>query len=298
MKRRSLLRSQKPFGVQAIASILPENGATSFILIAFSFLIFLFSVVSPQSVSGIRMSVSDSIAPVLGAVTKPIVHVSDVVRDASGLGDLQAENIRLRQENLRLKDWYQTALLLEAENKSLRDLLNVKTEPHYKTITARVLADNGNTFARSILISAGANDGVEKGQAVMSGDGLIGRIVETGKTSSRILLVTDINSRVPVLVEDTRQHAILAGDNNNKANLIHLPPDSSVKDGSRIITSGHGGVFPHGLPIGKINKSETGAMEVLPFVEFDRIVHVRVLDKTADPNLLPAGSNKSLSVLQ
>jgi len=101
-----------------------------------------------------------------------------------------------------------------------------------------------------------------------------------------------------VLVEDTRQHAILAGNNKNEATLIHLPPDSAINDGVRIITSGHGGIFPHGLAIGKVSTSEDGVMNVTPYVNFDRIVHVRVLDKSADPNLLPAGSNKSLNVLQ
>ena len=298
MKRRSSLRSDKSFGAQAIAGFLPANGASSFLLIGIGFLIFLFSIVSPQSVSGIRMSVSDAVTPIFASLTKPIVHVSDIVRNASGLGDLQSENIRLKQENIRLKEWYQTALLLQAENKSLRDLLNVKTEPHYKTITARVFTDNGNTFARSMLVSAGSADGVQKGQAVMSGDGLIGRVIETGENSSRILLVTDINSRIPVLVEDTRQHAILAGDNNHEASLIHIPPNSAIKNGARIITSGHGGVFPHGLAIGRVTKTKDGQLHVKPYVDFNRIIHVRILDRSADPNLLPAGSNKSLNVLQ
>lgn len=301
MKRRSSLRSQKQFGAQGIANALdylPVSGVSSLVLVGLGFFIFVFALASPQSVSGIRMSVSDRLSPVLSAVTKPLVQASDFVRNVSGLGDLQAENIRLKQESIRLKEWYQTALLLEAENKSLRDLLNVKIEPHYKTITARILADSGNAFAKSVLISAGAGDGVQKGQAVMAGEGLIGRVIETGKQTSRVLLITDINSRVPVLVEDTRQHAILAGDNQNKMHLVHLPPDSNVKEGARIITSGHGGMFPHGLTIGRVSSGEDGQLQVDSFADFDRIVHVRILDKSADPNLLPAGSNKSLSVLQ
>ena len=274
------------------------GGASSLILVGLGFVIFIFALASPQSVSGIRMGVSDRLSPVLSAITKPLVQASDFVRNVSGLGDLQAENIRLKQESLRLKEWYQTALLLEAENKSLRDLLNVKTEPNYKTVTARILADSGNAFAKSVLISAGSNDGIKKGQAVMAGEGMIGRVVETGQQTSRVLLITDINSRVPVLVEDTRQHAILAGHNQNEMGLLHLPPDSNVIENARIITSGHGGVFPHGLAIGSVARGKNGVLQVQPFADFDRIVHVRVLDKSADPNLLPTGSNKSLSVLQ
>ena len=301
MKRRSSIRSRKQFGAQGIAGtldFLPGGGVSSFILVGLGFLIFVFALISPQSVSGLRMSVSDALAPVLSTVTKPLVHTAEVVRNVSGLGDLQAENIRLKQENLRLKEWYQTALLLEAENKSLKDLLNVKVEAHYKTITTRILADSGNAFAKSILISAGSQDGVRNGQAVMAGEGFLGRVIEVGERTSRVLLITDINSRVPVLVEDTRQQAILAGHNRDEMDLIHLPPDSNLKEGARIITSGHGDVFPHGLAIGRVVKGESGQPVVQPFVNFSRIVHVRVLDKSADPNLLPAGSNKALSVLQ
>jgi len=297
VKRRSSLRSNSAFGAQSIAAAMP-GGTTSFIFVGIAFLIFLFSLVSPQSISGIRMSATDTIAPLLSAVNKPLVHASDALRNASGLGNLQAENIRLKQENLRLKEWYQTALLLESENKSLRDLLNVKVEPHYKTITARVLSDTGNAFAKSALISAGSDDGIKKGQAVMAGEGLIGRVVEVGNQTSRMLLITDINSRVPVLIEDTRQHAILAGHNQDTTKLLHLPLDSTVNEAARIITSGHGGLFPHGLAIGRAHIDQEGQVNVVPFANFDRIVHVRVIDKSADPNLLPAGSNKSLSVLQ
>ena len=301
MKRRSSIRSQSSYGAKGITGSLdfvPGGSMSSLLLLGLGFLVFVFALISPQNVSGLRMGVSDALAPVLGAVTKPLVYTSDVVRNASGLGDLQAENIRLKQENLRLKEWYQTALLLEAENKSLRDLLNVKTEPHYKTITTRVLGDTGSAFAKSLLVSAGKADGIAVGQAVMAGEGLIGRIVEVGKNTSRVLLINDINSRVPVLVEDTRQHAILAGQNSQEMNLIHLPPDSAVKKGVRIITSGHGGMFPHGLAIGQVIASDNGKVTVKPFTDFSRIVHVRVLDKSADPNLLSAGGNKSLSVLQ
>ena len=301
MKRRSSIRSGKQWGAQGIADALdfiPGGGLSSLILVGIGFLIFVFSFISPQSVSGVRMGVSDALAPVLSTVTKPLVQAADIVRNASGLGDLQAENIRLKQENLRLKEWYQTALLLEAENKSLKDLLNVKVEPHYKTVTTRVLADSGNAFAKSILIAAGSNDGIQKGQAVMAGEGLIGRVIETGKQTSRVLLITDINSRVPVLVEDTRQHAILAGQNRNATYLAHLPLDSNVKEGARIITSGHGGIFPHGLAVGRVSSTQNSQLGVEPFADFSRVVHVRVLDNSADPNLLPAGANKSLNVLQ
>lgn len=293
MKRRSSLHPQKRFRPNALgrgmAIPVLGGGFSGAGLVAIALLLLTISVFNPAGLSGVRMGVTDALAPVLSAVVKPVTQAADIVRNVSGLGELQAENIRLQQENLKLKEWYQTALLLESENKSLRDLLNVKLEPHYKTVSARVLGDSGNAFVKSILVSAGTKDGVQKNQAVLSGEGVIGRIIDSGLNTARILLINDINSRVPVLIEDTRQHAILAGDNTNALELLHLPPDSELKDGARIITSGHGGLFPPGLAIGRVQKNEQGHAIVKPFVDFGRIVHVRVVDSSNNPNLV-AGS--------
>lgn len=238
-----------------------------------------------------RMSAADALMPAVNTITKPITAVADTIRNVSGLSELQTENIRLEQENMKLKEWYQTALLLEAENKSLKDLLNVKVEPGYRTITARIMGDPGNTFVKSLLVSAGSKDGVQKGQAVLSGEGLIGRITDVGEQSARVLLITDVNSRVPILIEDTRQHAVMAGSNGDTTYLKHLPPDGDVKDGSRIVTSGHGGVFPPGLAVGKIVKNDDsgapGGLSVHPYADFNRIVHVRIIDKDVALDVYP-----------
>ncbi|MEZ5919090.1 MAG: rod shape-determining protein MreC [Alphaproteobacteria bacterium] len=126
---------------------------------------------------------------------------------------------------------------------------------------------------------------MEKGQAVLSGDGLIGRIIEAGQKTSRILLLTDMNSRVPVLVENTSQHAILAGDNGPYAKLLLVSTDSEITEGSRIVTSGHGGLFPKGLPVGMAVKTADERIVVQPYADFNRIVYVRIIDQPDDPNL-------------
>ncbi len=281
MKRRTWSKS-----LSRISPIPLAGGSfVSFIFVLAAVGTLIFSAVNPQGVSAVRTSVADSLGPMLGAVTRPMQSMVLFVRDVSGLAELQAQNVKLEQENIRLREWYQTALQLEAENKSLRDLLHVKIEPENRFITARILADAGTTFVKTLLVEAGSKDGAAKGQAVLSGEGLIGRIVEAGRNVSRVLLVTDINSRVPILVEDTRQHAILAGQNSTMPVLLHLPPDSEIKNGSRIITSGYGGVFPHGLPVGRVAKGEDGVYKVQLFANFDRLVHVRVVDRNEDPNL-------------
>lgn len=260
------------------------GGASGFFLIV-SFSLLVISAVNPRIVEGVRAGVTDALVPALDVVASPLQKAALFVRGISGLAELQAENARLAEENARLREWYQSALLLEAENKSLHELLNVRVEQKSSAITARILSDSSSTFARSMLVAVGSKDGVRKGQAVISGEGLVGRIVEAGERVSRVLLVSDMNSRVPVLIENSRQHAIFAGHNGQEGLLIHLPADREVDVGARIVTSGQGGIFPAGLPVGVVSRVEDGRVEVTPFADFSRMVYVRIIDRPDDPNL-------------
>lgn len=231
---------------------------------------------------------SDVFSPALTTINEPIQDTAAFLRNLSGLTDLQAQNARLMEENARLREWYQTAMVLDAENKSLRDLLNVTPDPQNRYITARILSDSNGAFMRSVTVSAGTGNGVKKGQAVLAGDGLVGRVVEAGQKISRVLLLTDVNSRVPVLLENSLQHAILAGNNSDTAELLHLPSDTRVENGTRLITSGQGGIFPYGVPVGKVVTDKAGDMRVVLFAEISNLLHVRIIDRPDDPNLLRA----------
>jgi len=256
------------------------------LLIAISIFFLLLSALRPQVLTSVRVGTADAFAPVLRVVSMPLQKSAVFVRDITGLAAIQAENARLVEENIKLKEWYQTALLLEAENKSLRELMNLKVDPQNTYITARILSDSNTNFVKSLLVSAGSDAGVEKGQAVIAGGGLIGRVVEVGVKTSRVLLLTDMNSRVPVIIEGSRQHAIFAGKNKRNGVLVHMPPDSEVKTGARIVTSGLGGIFPTGLPVGVIQSIDS-AINVQPFADFNRLMHVRIISKQVDPNLRP-----------
>ena len=238
------------------------------------------SAFRPQTFEAPRTQVVDLFAPFLSIVSLPFQNIAIFLHDVTGLAQLQADNLMLAQENEKLREWYQTALLLDSENKSLRDLLNFDIDAQYESITARVISDIGNTYVKSLIVPIGRDGGIVKGSAVLSGGGLIGRIVDVGDNSSRILLVTDINSRVPVVVENSGQHAIMAGINQNDPHLIHLPEGSEISNGARLLTSGYGGVYPHGLPVGKLVISEDDVMNVSLYSNFSRIQIVRILQKS------------------
>ena len=278
---------------RGIARIFPYHwGArtASALFVSASLILFTVSSVSPARVEGIRAGTADLMAPVIGFINRPFQLAASYIDTATGLANLEKENHKLRDENARLREWYQTAMQLQTENDSLHSLLHVAVEPQNRYITARVIADSGNSYVKTLLVMAGKQDGIDKGEAVISGEGLIGRTVEVGEKAARILLVTDINSRVPVMIEgqgDGQEvRAILAGKNEDLPTLIHLPPDTHVQPGARVVSSGHGGIFPFGLPIGVVQPMTDGSLAVRMFADTEKLIHVRIIDRNEDPNLI------------
>ncbi len=222
--------------------------------------------------------VTDVFSPIMDALSRPAASVKELVQNVREFADLREENIRLTRENERLLAWQEAAHRLAAQNEALQLLLDFKPVPKAHFVTARVIADAGGAFVRSVLINAGTAQGVSRGQAAVTGKGLAGQVVQVGYRSARVLLITDINSRVPVLVEGSRKRAILAGDNGILPRLTFLPVNASVAHGDRVVTSGHGGVFPPGLPVGRITVANDGVLRVAPFLDVDRLEFIRLVD--------------------
>lgn len=244
------------------------------------------STLSPDIFTDVRSKAMNTVSPVIAAVSYPVQETVGYVRNVTGLSDIQARNAALEQENARLREWYQSAMVLQERNAALEKLLNVKVEPAYKFVTARIIADAGSAFVKSLLVKAGTNEGVYKGNPVLSGDGLIGRVVGTGSNASRVLLLNDVNSRVPVILEENDHHAVLAGQNETRPVLEHLSKDAKIRDGMRVVTSGFGGMFPPGLPVGKVALNDRGQYEVILFSDLKTTQYVRVILAHQDPNLI------------
>lgn len=276
-------------GISRVLSGGWSPGLSSLVFILLALGLFAFSAIRPDGLAGLRSRTTDLFAPVLSAINRPVQVTTDYVRAISGLAALQEENTRLLQENARLREWYQTATALKSENESLHKLLNIKLPPDQTFVTARVIGDSGNAYVRTVLVMAGQQDGVRKGQAVLAGDGVIGRVIEAGKSASRVLLMTDLNSRIPVQVEGSEDNAILGGTNTDLPELVYLPSGSTIKKGSRIITSGHGGLFPYGLPVGEAVKGTNGRWAVRPYADSEHITFVRIVNGGGDPRLHEGG---------
>jgi len=225
-----------------------------------------------------RVVVTDSMAPILDAVSRPVEAVNKVIQEAHDLYALRVQNVELKTDRERLLQWQAIARRLEAENETLRGLLNFVPDRDPGFVTARVIADTAGSFANSLILNAGDRVGIRKGQAAVSGEGLVGRVADVGRRSSRLLLITDINSRIPIMVQPGGARAIMAGNNTGTPKLVHLSPGFSVAAGDRVVTSGHGGAFPQGLPVGVIASNDENGIAVQPYTDQERLQYVRILD--------------------
>ena len=237
----------------------------------------------------IRARISDAMVPVLSAVVEPIDASRRFAAEVGELFALRQENAHLREQNQRLLEWQAVARQLALENASLRQLLNLDAGVAPPTaVSARVVADAGGPFVHTVLVNAGANHGVVKGMAAVNERGLVGRVIEVGRQSARVLLLTDLNSRVPVMIEPSRDQAILAGDNSREPRLTFLPLNPRMAIGQRVVTSGRGGVLPPGLAVGIISAIGDQEVAVAPAVDWDRLEYVRLLEygKVVPPEAL------------
>ncbi len=230
---------------------------------------------------------ADLVAPVLRVLNAPIVSIRETAAHFGEVLAVHQENERLREENRRLLSWQAEAVRLRIQNQSLRGLLQMPELPAGSIwTTAQIVADTGGPFVQTRLIDAGISKNVVTGMAAINQDGLVGRVVSVGENSARILLITDFNSRIPVIIENSRDRAILEGDNSGLPKLRFLPLDPDIKSGARVLTSGEGGLIPPGLLVGEIKSIANGDVRIVPFVDWTRLNYVSVLNR--EPILAPA----------
>jgi rod shape-determining protein MreC len=229
-------------------------------------------------INSIRTSVTDIATPILSVAARPMdaVHRSGIW--VSEIINMRAENIRLINENAELLKWQSQVKLLQGENDSFRSLLNVVPSQKKHFITARIVSDLGGPYVHSALINGGSNNSIKKDQAAISANGLMGRVVDVGASSARVLLLNDINSRVPVISERTREKGILAGTNADMPSLSYIAADSKIQVGDRIVTSGDGGIFPAGIPVGTVYVTENHTYKIQPFIDPANVEFVSIID--------------------
>lgn len=217
-------------------------------------------------------------SPIVSIISFPINTSFDLVVNFNQLILAKKENEKLKSELLKLQNYYITSLGIHQENKELRNALNFiksKTE-NYKI--ARIIGISNKIFDNKILIDSGLNRGIKEGQIVTGDRAVIGRVAEVFNDKSRILLLTDSNSRIPIIASRTRNRGIVSGNNSGLMEILYLPKNHQINLGDKIFTSSDGDVIPPGLLVGIVKRIDKNSVYVAPIENIGSLNIVSIID--------------------
>lgn len=206
-------------------------------------------VVNPRTLSSPGRTNSQDLA------VSPIKLIRDIgfgIKRIMPFARLREENERLRGEIALLNRKAEESKLVQEENGRLKDLLGFRKAIPFGTIPAEVIGRDASNWSNSVIIDKGSTQGIRQNKAVISNRGLVGRVLEVGRYSSRILLITDPNSKVGVVIGRNRQGGMLTGRPDGKCKMLYIALDSDVAIGDRVVTAGFGSVFPRGILVGEV----------------------------------------------
>jgi len=246
------------------------------VLVILSISLLLLESIEAKPLNYLRSIVKDTIYRSSLIVSSPSKGFTYVVQKAKDHTNLYNSLNQLKQENEQLRNKISKEDFLKLENTQLRKLIDEQVNSPDNLISARVMLDKQSPYLNSFIINSGINKNIKKGLAVKDGKNFIGRIVDVNFFSSRVLLITDLNSKIPVIIEPSGNHAILSGQGSDLPNLQYLPENNHVKEGDKIYTSGKEGIFNPGIPIGKVKKKD-GNLNVDLFSSLDQITFVNIV---------------------
>ena len=252
------------------------GGVTLFALMFTSLSLIALSRLNHSWLQAMRSELVEAMLPTLETVSVPAVRLQQLRHKIGAYVKVLQEIDRLEQQNEELKRWEGRARELEREIARYRKLLNARDRRKFAFVTGRVVADGRGPFARSVILNVGRTEGIQDGYPVVNGDGLVGRTLNAGATAARVLLLTDPNSRVPVVFGANDTRGVMSGDATTTPMLKFMPQDARPAIGDEVRTSGHGGLFPPGLSVGRISQLQP-AVRVSLHANTDRIDFVSVL---------------------
>ena len=246
-----------------------------FVLIIFSIILIYVETIKSKPFDYLRSFIKDSIyrgAVIVSSPAKGIKIVSNSFKEHLIVFE---ENIKLKEENRELREKEYNNSFLIIENNKLKKVIDERYDSSSNLVTARVILDKESPYLNSFIISSGSNKKIKNSMPVLDGKNFIGRIVDVNFFSSRILLVTDLNSKIPVIIEPEGYNAILSGRGDKKPILDYLPKNHKLKSGNKVYTSGKEGIFKPGIPIGEVLLGNSTSLVNLSS-EINQIVFVNI----------------------
>ncbi|MEL7116205.1 MAG: rod shape-determining protein MreC [Pseudomonadota bacterium] len=239
--------------------------------------LFLFWRIDSPRAERLRAEIIDQTLPKFDWVLVPVTKVANMIEGFQSYQRLYEQNQELRRELQEQRRWKEAALRLGDENARLLALNNVRLDPKLTFVTGVVLADSGSPFRQSVLLNVGHRDGIFDGWAATDGLGLVGRISGVGQSTSRVILLTDSNSRIPVTIQPSGQRAILSGNNSSLPPIEFLENPELVRPGDRVVSSGEGGIFPADILVGRVVQGTDRRLRVQLSADYERLDFLRVL---------------------
>ena len=266
------------FGI-AIRSAFLKKGAQQrfslFALIVFSIILLFIETIETKPLNYLRSVIKDTIYRGSVIVSSPFRGLKITAKVVQNHINLYSEYSQLKEENDRLKDEIYDPNFLIFENRQLRKLLDEQVASSVSLVSSRVMLDKRSPYLNSFIINGGSNKKIKNGMAVLEGKNFIGRIVDVNFFSSRVLLISDLNSKIPVVVEPTGYHAILSGTGTSEPILEFLPENHKVQSGNKVYTSGKEGIFSPGIPIGEVSMDSEKILVSL-FSDLSQITFVNI----------------------
>ncbi len=221
-------------------------------------ILILTSKINHKITDAITMAVVEFSVPIARTVSMPLNAVVNIAINFQELVDAQNRNEVLIKENEQLKSLYIKSLNIYQENTQLREIFKYVGLRSTKFLVSRLIAHPYQTYSQNVFIDSGETQGVKEDDIVTGNNALIGRVAQVSAGKSRVLLTTDINSRIPVIVSGARTKGILAGNNSNVMEILYLEKIHHITIGDMVFTSGDGDSLPPGLLVGIVTKVDKG----------------------------------------
>ena len=246
-----------------------------FVLVLISIFLLFLEKIEINSLNYFRSFVKDTIYKSSEIVSYPGKSLSNSIVFFSKHVNVYKEYEILKKENQQLKQKSLNQNFLILENSKLKKAIDEQVHSYSDLVTSRVMIDKQSPYLNSFIINSGSNKNIKKGMEVLDGKNFIGRIVDVNFFSSRVLLVSDLNSRIPVIIEPSGDQAILIGQGKFEPVLQYLPQNYKAKAGDKVYTSGKEGIFSPGIPLGEVLVKENNFYVSL-FSDLSQIVFVNV----------------------
>ena len=265
-------------GGRALSTRKGQSKNISQVLIILSgFVLIFIAKIDVFAMRSAQSGLSGVVAPLYDVISTPVRAIETMFEGVRTVASLREEAIRLRAENNRLQRWQRRAEILESENRQLRSVLGAVIPPDREAVTARSITAPGSSFSHAMLVLHGPNKLVQVGDPVVTADGLVGYIIDAGKNESWVLLISDVNSRIPVLLSSSSWPGLAIGQNRGQLELSFLPLEAEPKENELALTSGHGEILPAGLPVGRVVRRNGRQFFLEPVVDLRSVSFVSIL---------------------